>query len=155
MSGVVKNWDTCPCNQADATGHLFEGFISYDFGPVSASWQTYFAGNDYQNDENGKRAYSSYFELSAPFCFATFDWDAKVGLVPWKSGTYEVSGFSVTNLSLCATKAIHITKNLKHDKFYVCFCIIPKIVVLLHTKTYQSCTIRFGKIRSLLSYIQW
>ena len=111
MSGVVKNWDTCPCNQADATGHLFEGFISYDFGPVSASWQTYFAGNDYQNDENGKRAYSSYFELSAPFGFATFDWDAKVGLVPWKSGTYEVSGFSVTNLSLCATKAIHITKS--------------------------------------------
>ena len=28
---------------------------------MSASWQTYFAGSDYQAD--GKRAYSSYFEL--------------------------------------------------------------------------------------------
>jgi hypothetical protein len=92
------------------TGHAFEGFISYNFGPVSASWQTYFAGNDYQ-DDNGKRAYSSYFGLSAPFRLATCNWEADVGFVPWKSGTYEVNSFSVTNLSLRATKAIHITKS--------------------------------------------
>ena len=92
------------------TGHSFEGFVSYDFGPVSASWQTYFAGNDYQND-NGKRAYSSYFELSAPFRLVTCEWDATVGLVPWKSDTYEVNSFSVTNLSLCATKNIKITES--------------------------------------------
>ena len=52
----------------DDTAHSFEGFVSYDFGPVGASWQTYFAGSDYQAD--GKRAYSSYFELSAPFRLA-------------------------------------------------------------------------------------
>ena len=95
----------------DGTGHSFEGFISYDFGPVSASWQTYFAGNDYKGD--GKRAYSSYFELSAPFRLATCDWDARAGLVPWKSGMYDVSGFSVTNLSLRATKAIKISKSFE------------------------------------------
>ena len=89
------------------TSHSFEGFINYDFGPLSASWQTYFAGNDYQVD--GKRAYSSYFELSAPFRLASCDWDARCGLVPWKSGMYDASGFSVTNLSLRATKAIKIT----------------------------------------------
>lgn len=100
----------------DGTGHSFEGFISYDFGPVSASWQTYFAGNDFQSSD-GKRAYSSYFELSAPFCLATCDWDATVGLVPWKSGMYEVSGFSVTNLSLRATKAIKITKSFELPLF--------------------------------------
>ena len=91
------------------TAHSFEGFVNYDFGPVSASWQTYFAGSDYQAD--GKRAYSSYFELAAPFRLASCDWDARFGLVPWKSGMYDVSGFSVTNLSLRATKAIKITES--------------------------------------------
>ena len=113
--GIVDYWDDGNDSRyfyykKDGTGHSFEGFISYDFGPVSASWQTYFAGNDYQID-NGKRAYSSYFELSAPFRLANCDWDAKVGLVPWKSSIYEVSGFNVINLSLRATKAIHITKS--------------------------------------------
>ena len=113
--GIVDYWDDGNDSRyfyykQNGTGHAFEGFISYDFGPVSASWQTYFAGNDYQND-NGKRAYSSYFELSAPFRFATCDWDAKVGLVPWKSGIYEVGGFNVANLSLRATKVIQITKS--------------------------------------------
>jgi hypothetical protein len=78
--GIVDYWDDGNDSRyfyykKDGTGHSFEGFISYDFGPVSVSWQTYFAGNDYQND-NGKRAYSSYFELSAPFRLATCDWDA-------------------------------------------------------------------------------
>jgi hypothetical protein len=113
--GIVDYWDDGDDSRyfyykKDGTGHAFEGFVSYDFGPVSASWQTYFAGSDYQVDDD-KRAYSSYFELSAPFRLATCDWDAEVGLVPWKSGIYEVSGFSVTNLSLRATKAIHITKS--------------------------------------------
>ena len=118
--GIVDYWSEGNDNRyfyyKKGTGHAFEGFISYDFGPVSASWQTYFAGNDYQKD-NGKRAYSSYFELSAPFRLVTCDWVAKVGLVPWKSGTYEVNCFNVTNLSLRATKAIQITKSFNLPLF--------------------------------------
>ena len=106
--GIVDYWNEGNDNRyffyKYGTGHAFEGFISYNFGPVSASWQTYFAGNDYQ-DDNGKRAYSSYFGLSAPFRLATCNWEAEVGFVPWKSGTYEVNSFSVTsilpNLSIC------------------------------------------------------
>ena len=112
--GIVDYWNEGNDNRyffyKYGTGHAFEGFISYNFGPVSASWQTYFAGNNYQ-DDNGKRAYSSYFGLSAPFRLATCNWEAEVGFVPWKSSTYEVNSFSVTNLSLRATKAIHITKS--------------------------------------------
>ena len=112
--GIIDYWNEGNDNRyffyKYGTGHAFEGFISYNFGPVSASWQTYFAGNDYQ-DDNGKRAYSSYFGLSAPFRLATCNWEAEVGFVPWKSSTYEVNSFSVTNLSLRATKAIHITKS--------------------------------------------
>ena len=33
--------------------------------------------SDYQAD--GKRAYSSYFELAAPFRLASCDWDARFG----------------------------------------------------------------------------
>ena len=105
--GIVDYWNEGNDNRyffyKYGTGHAFEGFISYNFGPVSASWQTYFAGNDYQ-DDNGKRAYSSYFGLSAPFRLATCNWEAEVGFVPWKSGTYEVNSFSVSilpNLSIC------------------------------------------------------
>lgn len=38
-------------------------------------------------------------------------WDATMGLVPWRSDYYEVGSFSVTNLSLRATKDIQITKS--------------------------------------------
>lgn len=118
--GIIDYWDDGNDKryfyyQKDGTGHSFEGFVGYDFGPLSASWQTYFAGSDYQVD--GKRAYSSYFELSAPFCLATCDWDAAVGLVPWKSDIYGVSGFNVTNLSLRATKAIKITQTFELPLF--------------------------------------
>ena len=113
--GIVDYWNDANDSRyfyykKDGTGHSFEGFVAYDFGPVKASWQTYFAGNDYQEGDD-KRAYSSYFELAVPFRLATCDWDAEAGLVPWKSGTYEVNGFSVTNLALRATKAIKITES--------------------------------------------
>lgn len=100
----------------DHTGHVFEGFVEYDFGPVCASWQTMFAGSDLREDD-GKREYSSYFEVSAPFTFVTCDWEATLGVVPWKTDYYEVNGFSVTNLSLRATKAIPITKKFELPLF--------------------------------------
>ena len=118
--GIVDYWDDGAGSpyfyyKNDDTGHSFEGFVGYDFGLVSASWQTCFAGGDYQED--GKRAFSSYFELAAPFRLATCDWDARLGIVPWKSMLYDVSGFGVTNLSLRATKAIKITKSFELPLF--------------------------------------
>ena len=111
--GIVDYWDDSGdprffYYKKDDTGHSFEGFVAYDFGPLSASWQTIFAGYDWQEDD-GKRAYSSYFELQAPFRLVTCDWLATAGLVPWASDYYETNGFSVTTLSLRATKDIKIT----------------------------------------------
>jgi len=100
----------------DKTGHAFEGFVEYDFGPLTASWQTFFAGADYQEEDN-KRAFSSYFQLEAPFRLATCDWEATFGLVPWKSDYYDTSGFSVTYLSLRATKDIKITNSFSLPLF--------------------------------------
>lgn len=101
---VVDYW----CN-TDTTGHCFEGAIAYDFGPVKASWQTFFAGNDYQ-EIDGRRAFSSYLEISAPFQLGGLDWEATVGMVPWASDYYESEGFSLNCLSLKATKNIPITE---------------------------------------------
>ena len=90
------------------TGHAFEAFVGYDFGCFGVSWQTVFAGNDFSEDD-GKRTYSSYLELTAPFTLATCEWEASVGIVPWKAAYYEASGFAVTNISLGVTKDIRIT----------------------------------------------
>ena len=93
---------------AHGTNHLFEANIGYDFGPVALQWYTNFAGNDGLN-KSGKRAYSSYFEASAPFRLATVDWTATAGVVPYATSTYGTTGFAVTNLSLRATKDIRVT----------------------------------------------
>ena len=98
---------------AHGTNHVFEANIGYDFGPLAIQWYTNFSGNDGVN-KDGKRAYSSYAELSAPFKLATVDWSAAVGVVPFATDFYGANGFAVTNLSLKATKEIKVT-----DTFYI------------------------------------
>jgi len=93
------------------TNHVFEANVGYDFGPLSVQWYTNFAGNDGVN-EDGKRAYSSYLEVAAPFKLVTVDWTAAVGVVPYATSFYGTDGFAVTNISLRAEKEIRIT-----DKF--------------------------------------
>ena len=119
--GVIDYWTDGYDNRFfyyrnDSTGHSFEGFVSYNFGPVSASWQTFFAGSDFQKD-SGKRAFSSYFEVAAPFRFVTCNWDAAVGFVPWKSDYYYTNGFRLINVSLRATKEIQISKSFSLPVF--------------------------------------
>lgn len=93
---------------AHGTNHVFEAFVGYDFGVVSAQWYTNFAGNDGVN-KDGKRAYSSYFEVNAPFRLATCEWTATLGAVPYATTTYGTTGFAVTNIGLKATKDIKVT----------------------------------------------
>ena len=38
--------------------------------------------------ENGKRAYSSYLALSAPFKLGGLDWTVDLGMVPWETTFY-------------------------------------------------------------------
>lgn len=111
--GVTDYWFNTPEERyfyynAHSTSHVFEGFVSYDFGLLSAAWYTNFAGNDGQN-KSGKRAYSSYVEVSAPFRLAAIDWTGSVGAVPYATTYYNTSGFAVTCLSLKASKDIKIT----------------------------------------------
>ena len=93
---------------AHGTNHVFEANVGYDFGPASLQWFTNFAGNDGMN-KDGKRAYSSYVELTVPFKLATVDWTATAGAVPCSTDFYGTDGFAVTNLALKAAKEIKVT----------------------------------------------
>ncbi len=117
--GITDYWFNDPnpkyfAYKAHDTSHVFEANVGYDFGPVSVNWFTNFAGNDGVN-KKGKRAYSSYFEVSAPFKFAKLSWCATVGAVPYATSFYaDANGFAVTNVSLSASYDIKIT-----DKFAI------------------------------------
>lgn len=107
---------------AHKTAHVFEANVGYDFGVCSLNWFTNFAGNDYKS--NGKRAYSSYVEVAAPFTLGGLKWDAGLGVVPFESSaTYlkdeetPVKGFAVTNVTLKVSKDIKITEHFALPMF--------------------------------------
>ncbi len=94
--------------ESHKTSHVFEAFVGYDFGPVSVLWNTNFAGADGLSGDD--RAYSSYFEASAPFTLGGVDMSFTAGLVPWETTSYaDASGFAVTNLTLKGSKSIKIS----------------------------------------------
>jgi hypothetical protein len=115
--------------KAHKTTHVWEANVGYDFGFLSVQWFTNFAGDD--GTRNDKRAYSSYFELTAPFRLLTLDWEATFGAVPYATTFYNTNGFSVTNLSLRATKDflikqkyhlpvfVGVTANPRNEKVYL------------------------------------
>ena len=119
--GITDYWFNTPEERyflydANKTSHIFEANIGYDFGPAAIQWFTNFAGNDGYN-KDGKRAYSSYVELSAPLKLASVDWSATVGAVPYATDFYGVDGFAVTNVSLKATKDIKVTDSFSIPVF--------------------------------------
>ncbi|MCF0198546.1 MAG: hypothetical protein HUK02_04390 [Bacteroidaceae bacterium] len=97
--------------QAHRTNHVFEANAGYDFRFLSVQWFTVFGGNDGLNN-NGRRAYSSYFELSAPFRWVTCDWTATVGAVPYATSLYATKGFAVTNITLKACKTFAVKEKI-------------------------------------------
>lgn len=101
---------------AHGTNHVLEANIGYDFGLASLQWFTNFAGNDGVN-KDGKRAYSSYVELTVPFKLATVDWAATAGAVPFSTDFYGTDGFAVTNLALKATREIKVTESFSVPVF--------------------------------------
>lgn len=104
------------CYEAHETPHVWEGNIGYDFGVVSLDWYTNFAGADGVN-KDGDRAYSSYFELNAPFKLGGLEWNATLGAVPYATTSYNVDGFAVTNVAVKATKDLKITDSFSVPVF--------------------------------------
>jgi hypothetical protein len=96
------------------TSHMFEATLGYDFGPLALSWNTFFAGADY-NKADGDRAYSTYIEANAPFTLGGLDMKAELGITPWES-LYS-KGFNVVNIGLTASKEIKITDSFSVPAF--------------------------------------
>ena len=94
-----------------STLHVYEAQMGYDFGFLAVNWYTNIGGNDGRKSD-GKRAYSSYLSLSAPFSWAGLDWNAAVGATPWETSFYNggSNGFAVSEVSLQAAKSIRITE---------------------------------------------
>lgn len=104
------------------TAHVFEANVGYDFGMCSLNWFTNFAGSDYK--PNGKRAYSSYFEVAVPFMVGGLEWGTSLGIVPFASScTYlkdaetPTDGFAVTNITLRVSKDIKISERFSLPLF--------------------------------------
>lgn len=115
---------------SSSTSHVAEVNLGYDFGPLALNWYTNFWGAMGETLE-GKKSYSSYFELSAPFSLGGLDWSAAVGVSPWANDFYGTEGFGVVNCSLAASKDIEIgsftipafvqlTANPVDNRFYMC-----------------------------------
>ncbi|MCQ2217322.1 MAG: hypothetical protein MJZ33_02410 [Paludibacteraceae bacterium] len=114
--GVTDYWfsyPSLPTNryfqyQAHETAHVWEGQVGYDFGFLALNWYTNFGGADGVN-EDGERAYSSYFNISCPFDWVGLSWTADAGIVPWKTSFYADADkdFSFTNVGIGATKTIN------------------------------------------------
>ncbi|MCQ2146687.1 MAG: hypothetical protein MJZ16_04130 [Bacteroidales bacterium] len=114
------------------TPHMLEANIGYDFGPVAFSWNTYFLGFVGLTSE-GKKAYATYFEVSAPFSFAGLEWSAAVAASPWENDFYGVKGFGVVNCSLTASKDLEIGS-----------ATIPVFAQIMANPRSQKCYLTFG-----------
>lgn len=94
---------------AHNTTHIYEALLGYDFKYITVEWNTIFGGYDYYKS-NGKRAYSSYIEVAAPFHISMVDFRAYVGITPWES--YYADGFNVVNTGIKAVKTFYIKDKL-------------------------------------------
>lgn len=98
------------------TGHTFEAGAAYCISekfPLTVSWYTTFAGNDYR--ENDKRAWSSYGEISYPFHIKEVEMTAEAGFTPWESMYSDK--LNVVNLGLSATKEIKLSPRFSLSVF--------------------------------------
>lgn len=94
--------------KARGTAHVFEAQAGYDFGVCALNWYTNFAGAD-GLDKKGRRAYSSYFNVVAPFRLGSLNWKAGIGATPWATTSYaDAGGFAVCSMSLEAERELGI-----------------------------------------------
>lgn len=93
--------------QAHETAHVWEGNVGYDFGCLALNWYTNFGGADGVN-EDGDRAFSSYFNVTCPFEWVGLNWEAELGIVPWETSFYaETDKANVSNVGIGAVKTIN------------------------------------------------
>ena len=91
------------------TGHSYEAQIGYERKYFALKWYTTFAGADGVNNR-GKRAYTSFIQVSAPLYLKKFNIIFDIGATPWATTSFETDRFSITDLSVTLAKDIFIHK---------------------------------------------
>jgi len=92
---------------------MFEGSLSYDFGALALSWNTFFGGADFNAE--GKRANSTYISAVAPFKLGGVDMSLELGVTPWE-GLY-ADKFNLVNIDITGTKEIKVTDSFTIPAF--------------------------------------
>jgi hypothetical protein len=123
--------------------HQLEANLGYSCKYGSLQAYTMFYGNDYKID--GKRAYSTYIELSVPFRLGGLDWDVRAGITPMESGcsSYKeevetsVGSYTIDHYDWmygerfnCNMASLRATKTLEFKHFNV------PVFVEVHTNPY-------------------
>lgn len=93
------------------SGNGLDVLVDYSCRWFSAEWTTTVAGYD-GYDHHGHRSYGSYLQVSVPFAFSYFDFDAKLGVVPYYCSRYDddSNGFHVNMLALTASHKFAVNK---------------------------------------------
>ena len=149
--GVIDYWtaDVDPRNRffffssGHDCPHQLEANIGYTCKYGSLQAYTMFAGNDFKID--GRRAYSTYIELSVPFRAAGLDWDVRAGITPMESAgkSYEHQGHPTIRQAItnrvdwmygegftCNMASLRATKNFPVQAFRL------PVFAELHTNPY-------------------
>ena len=89
--------------------------LEYEYKNLTLYFNNYFTQTEdepfkyFNYRENGKRAWSSYCELSYPFNVKGVNLSIEAGFTPWES--FYSNKFNVVNVGLSATKELKITSN--------------------------------------------
>lgn len=70
----------------EETGHQFEANIGYECQWFDLQAYSILGGNDLKAD--GKRAFSTFIQLTVPFRLAGLDWRGRIGFTPAESSSY-------------------------------------------------------------------
>lgn len=107
-------------------GHTYEAQIGYEIKFLAIKWYTAFAGADGFNTK-GKRAFTSFMQLSVPLYMDKFNIIFDIGATPWASTSFSTNHFAVTDLNMTVAKDIFIHK-------YFSIPIFAKVGVNPHLK---------------------
>ena len=94
----------------DAGSHHLEVMLGYTFSgkiPLSLEVYTMFTGDEDKDDE-GRKYYSTYIAARYPFTVGNIDFEAGIGVSPWKGMYYRKA--AVADITAKASKNVQITK---------------------------------------------
>lgn len=125
----------------EPTAHYGEVALGYTISEkfplaLSASMYVYGADKRFNDDGEEVQAYSTYLHASYPFAIKSFDFEAGIGVAPYKKGAYAIdhANSCITDINLCISRDIVFS-----EKFT-----LPLFVDTIFSPAYNDAYIVFG-----------